>query len=279
MNNDSFINETLKNAILNNQPGTFFRRKNDDKQAFLKVSKNWKNLVEHSNEDIKSNNSFYESIFHEDREMVFQHIKNSVQQKSQWKLNYRIITKDGLTKWVEEIGIPIFDENNALLFFDGYISEIIKEKFEIQKFLAVRNAINSYSIVSKIDLEGNIISVNDLFCFHSKYTIEELIGQNLRLINSGYHPKAFFEDLWDTILSKKVWQGEIKNRNKDGIFYWVDMVISPILNDEGDIEQFFSISTIITEKKQNEFLLRNIYNGLTVKTGEMFFFKFNCLLL
>ncbi len=271
MNNDSFINETLKNAILNNQPGTFFRRKNDDKQAFLKVSKNWKNLVEHSNEDIKSNNSFYESIFHEDREMVFQHIKNSVQQKSQWKLNYRIITKDGLTKWVEEIGIPIFDENNALLFFDGYISEIIKEKFEIQKFLAVRNAINSYSIVSKIDLEGNIISVNDLFCFHSKYTIEELIGQNLRLINSGYHPKAFFEDLWDTILSKKVWQGEIKNRNKDGIFYWVDMVISPILNDEGDIEQFFSISTIITEKKQNEFLLRNIYNGLTVKTGEMFF--------
>ena len=104
MNNDSFINETLKNAILNNQPGTFFRRKNDDQQAFLKVSKNWENLVGHTNEDIKSNNSFYDSIFHEDREMVFQHIKKSIQQKKQWKLNYRIRTKDGLTKWVEEFG-------------------------------------------------------------------------------------------------------------------------------------------------------------------------------
>ena len=271
MNNDSFINETLKNAILNNQPGTFFRRKNDDQQAFLKVSKNWENLVGHTNEDIKSNNSFYDSIFPEDREMVFQHIKKSIQQKKQWKLNYRIRTKDGLTKWVEEFGIPIFDENNALLFLDGYISEIFDKNYEIHQELAFRNAINTASIVSITDIKGNIISVNDLFCYWSKYSKVELIGQNHRIINSNYHSKEFFEELWQTILTKNVWRGEIRNKDKDGTFYWVDTVISPVLNYRGEIMQFLSIRNIITEKKQNEFLLRSIYNGLTVKTGEKFF--------
>ena len=128
-----------------------------------------------------------------------------------------------------------------------------EKKAELLELLSsYRNAIDQNIISCVSDLKGKILIANKKFCEISKYTKEELEGKSHNIVNSGYHPKEFFATLWKTIADGKVWHGEIKNKAKDGTYYWVDAVILPINNFNGTKTQYLALQTVITEKRQLE---------------------------
>lgn len=116
-------------------------------------------------------------------------------------------------------------------------------------------ALNEHNIVSIADVHGNITAVNDKFCEVSQYSREELLGQNHRLLKSGQHPDALYDDLWATISSGKVWHGEICNRRKDGSFYKVASTILPFVGEDGLPSRYVSVRTDITAIKQAQLVL------------------------
>lgn len=177
-------------------------------------------------------------------------------------------------KWVRILGKSELKDGkvNRLLGSMQDVTDQINNKHLIEKSVQalndVRHALDVSSIVAITDKKGTITYVNDAFVDISGYSKEELIGENHRIINSNYHTKAFFKKLWSTISSGEIWKGEIKNKKKNGKYYWVDTTIVPIFNNNKKPEQYIAIRNDITERKKFQERLEILNKKLEDKVKE-----------
>jgi len=148
----------------------------------------------------------------------------------------------------QDISLRQEAENNLRKAYDQ-LKQTLGE-LEFQKY-----ALDQHAIVSIAEPCGKITYANSKFSEISQYSMEELLGQDHRLLNSGYHPREFFTGMWRTIGLGKIWHGEVRNRRKDGTFYWVESTIVPFMDDDGKPVRYISIRTDITARKEMDLRL------------------------
>jgi PAS domain S-box-containing protein len=192
----------------------------------------------------------------------FQELWKTIQLGKIWRGEIRNKAKDGSFYWVATTIVPFLNETGKPYQYIAIRSDISDRKRaedelkeSIKDNTDIRFALDQSTIVAFTDSRGIITSVNDKFCEISKYSREEIIGKDHNILNSGHHSKLFFKELWKTIGEGKVWKGEIRNKAKDGSFYWVDTTIVPFFNEKGKPYQYVAIRNDITERKKSEEIL------------------------
>nr|WP_212118268.1 PAS domain-containing sensor histidine kinase [Niallia circulans] len=218
-------------------------------------------LSKYSREELLGQNHRIVNSGHHSPEF-FRELWNTINKGEIWRGEILNKAKDGTLYWVDTVIVPFLNKEGSPYQYVAIRRDITEQKnVQLQLEESVREvsdityALEQSSIIAFTDKRGIITKVNSKFCEISGYTREELIGKTHRIVNSGYHSKEFFRNVWQTIAQGEIWKGEIRNKRKDGTYYWVDTTIVPFLDKNNKPYQYLAIRNDITEKKRTEEVL------------------------
>jgi PAS domain S-box-containing protein len=237
---------------------------------YLQVNPKFCEIAGRSEEELLR--SDVESITHPDdigesREFLRQLAEEKL---ASFELEKRYLQPDGSVRWVRVLVVPMWSKGETRRWHMALVKDITEQKradqalkeslaksdAALKEVADIKFALDQHAIVAVTDLQGTITYVNEKFTAINGYSKEEAIGQNYRIMNSGYHPKEFFQQMYETIGNSRVWCGDIRNRAKDGSIFWVNATIVPLLDSQGKPRKYITIRTDITERKRTEEALR-----------------------
>ncbi len=247
----------------------------DPKGIITYANDNFCQISKYSREEIIGQDHCKLNSGHHDKAYI-QNLWETIIAGNIWRGQMRNKAKDGSFYWIDMTIIPFFNDDGTPREYVAIRTDItrIKESEEaltesLKEVSNYKFALDASSIVAIADRKGIIKYVNNNFCKISKYSRKELLGKDHRIINSGYHPKEFIKDLWATIIAGKIWKGELKNKAKDGTYYWVDTTIVPFLDEDGIPFQYLAIRSDITDRKISEEELIKYTKALADKNTQL----------
>jgi PAS domain S-box-containing protein len=245
---------TLTNLI-SNLPGMVYRCALDSKYTVEFMSEACSRITGYRPDDLIGNKtiSFNDLILPEYRESIGKKWQKAMAEKSIFEEEYPIKTASGKIKWIWERRNCRHAKNGAPQYVEGYIEDITERKLAEYELIKLSQAIEQNPVSVFIsDSSGLIEYVNPQFTKMTGYKASEIIGKSSDTLRSDKMSNKFYDNLWETITSGKIWSGEVLNKTKAGKLYWASKSVSPIIDEDGRITNFVSICEDITEKKKNE---------------------------
>lgn len=254
---------TQLEGVAANVPGVvfeFYYRPESKTMGFYFVGRRSKDYFDLDDDPVTFYDEFIARVPDNERKKFFSSIGQAVKTFSLWRYEGRFRKLSGEEIWFRGQADPAM--RGKEIIFVGFLMDITERKLadnELRRALREldfqKYALDQHAIVAITDIHGTITYANERFSQISQYTQEELIGQNHSMLNSGYHGRDFFAIMWATIARGDVWHGELRNRKKDGSYYWVGTTIAPLTNETGKPSRYIAIHTDITERKEAEYEL------------------------
>ncbi len=218
-------------------------------------SKKWKSILGYYPDEISNNYSIWEELLHpEDKDRMILFLNNFINSNLRvYEAEFRLRHKNGNYIWIKSRATVLRDENGKAIRMLGTHRDITSEKKSQSELKKLNKAILQSPISVVItDKDGYIEFFNPAFCKITGWNDHEILGKKPSILKSGFQPAGFYEKLWKTISSGNEWQGEFKNRKKNGEYYWELASISPIKNNFGTITHYVKIAENISYLKKIE---------------------------
>ncbi|MBN2434176.1 MAG: PAS domain S-box protein [Spirochaetes bacterium] len=211
-------------------------------------------LLGYSPEELSMDFTLWKSlIYPEDRETVIGFLTYARQRSSTSAIEHRIVHRSGAVRWVTNSCNIVVDAKTKTERLDGVVSDITERKKRVLQLTRLNRVVEqSPSAVVVTGVTGEIEYVNPKCCQITGYNVDELVGQNPRILKSGDKSVEFYRELWNTISSGGEWKGEFKNRAKDGRIFYEMASISPLRDEGGEIVNYIGVKEDITERKLAE---------------------------
>jgi PAS domain S-box-containing protein len=240
-------NERLE-RIMSATAGVFYACKPLEEFEFTFLSPNVSVFGYDSDEVIRTP-GWWKSLIHpQDRNQAIDNLKNTGSSNIK-RFDYRFLKHEGTYIWIRNECTLLRDSNGNPKEIVGFLRDVTDEVLTKIQLEVLSSSVDKAAIIARTDAKGKIIFVNDNFCEISGYGREELINRDHRILNSKFHDKSFFKQMWETISSGSSWTGEIRNQRKNGTYYWVYTKIFPIVDSIGGDRQYLAIRFDISEEK------------------------------
>ncbi len=251
------LRESFLSAVINNHPGMFWLK--DIAGKFIMVNdKN--NIFLHENNSKAQQSVIGKTDFDFlSKEVSEKHREedNRVMESRQPIIKEEYISSEKNDFWYEIFKFPVVDKKGVVIGVSGYAIDITERKVSETRLRMLNSAFDSFTLAMAItDIEGHIKWVNPAFALLTGYKTDEVIGQFPSILKSGKQDDDFYQVFWQTILSGKVWSGELINKRKDGSLYYEEETITPVFNEKGEISNFITIKIDISHRREIEEALR-----------------------